>query len=147
MKSMLIVSHQDSGIGSGSSSPIGGCLRALVRVQRSHVFTYFPCTETFAATSSFGTLAQVSSTFPRVLLLACHGAGTQCVAEVRDHSEHTSFLKSVRGPLVRSTRPIIPSGHVPSSVQLPPWPLDPLDLKFGDVLGCPEVCPALLLQL
>src|SRR3979490_779787 len=103
-----------------------------------------PYTETFAATSSFGTLAQVSSIFPCVLLLVCHGAGTQCVAEVQDRLEHTSFLESVRGPLARSTRPIVPSGHVPSSVQLPPWPLDPLDLKFGDVLGCPEVCPVLL---
>src|SRR3979490_2919580 len=105
-----------------------------------------PCTETFAATSSFGTLAQVSSTFPRALLLVCYGAGTQCVAEVQNRSERTSFLESVRGPLVRFTRPIIPSGHVPSSIQLPPWPLDPLDPKFGDVLGCPEVCPALLLR-
>src|SRR3979490_1127988 len=105
-----------------------------------------PRTETFAATSSFGTLAQVSSTFPRALLLVCHGAGTQCVAEVRDHLERTSFLESVRDPLIRSTQPIVPSGHVPSSVQLPPWPLDPLDLKFGDVLGCPEGHPVLLLQ-
>src|SRR3979490_3108971 len=99
-----------------------------------------PRTETFAATSSFGTLAQVSSTFPRALLLMCHGAGTQCVAGVRGHSERTSFLESVRGPLVWSTRPITLRGHVPFSVQLPPWPLDPLDLKFGDVLRCPEVC-------
>src|SRR3979490_1235604 len=105
-----------------------------------------PCTETFAAPRSFRTLAQVASTFPRVLLLVCHGAGTQCIAEVQNRSERTSFLESVRGPLVRSTWPIVPSGHVPSSIQLPPWPLDPLDLKFGDVLRCPEVCPALLLQ-
>src|SRR3979490_2262476 len=103
-------------------------------------------TETFAATSSFGTLAQVSSTFPCALLLVCHGAGTQCVTKVWDHLERTSFLESVRGPLVWSTRPIVLSGHVPSSVQLPPWPLDPLDLKFGDVLGCPKVCPVLVPQ-
>src|SRR3979490_1976745 len=103
-------------------------------------------TETFVAPSSFGTLAQVSSTFPHALLLVCHSAGTQCVAGVWGHSERTSFLKRVRGPLVQSTWPIIPSGHVPSSVQLPPWPLDPLDLKFRDVLGCPKVCPVLLLR-
>ena len=42
MKSMLIVSQGESGIGSRCSSPVGSCFRALVQRHKSHVEMYLP---------------------------------------------------------------------------------------------------------
>ena len=97
MKSTLMVSHWDSGVGSRDNSPTGGCHCAWCR-GRGHMSSHTDqCNRTSVATSNSRPLTPVSSTCKRVLLLRCHGVGIQSVSGGPFHLGHESCHKSGAG--------------------------------------------------
>ena len=91
MKSTLIVSQGELGIGSGCSSPVGCCFRALVQRHKLHVEMYLPAYLDIVATSNSRRLAPGFSIFRGVLLSWNHGN----IANKSGVSRVTFWLSSI----------------------------------------------------